>query len=220
MGLFNPCWGSLSRTDRPLWCDPLSFMSEQCGQCVKKKGETQSLVSTVCFLFTPLSLLLISSVVLWVESPSRLCSSLSLCPFLTLFSLFLRHLYFSFIPAAFTVSIHSHLPDSPYMLLLPPPPLYTQHPSPPVSLSPLKSEGKFIRSKNKHSSVLLHVTSPKAAPRYGWPCLFASSGGPHIHTHTHMQTHNKPQNAHTFQRTLKSSHHFYSPALLLSLSLP
>ncbi len=82
------------------------------------------------------------------------------------------------------------------------PPLFIHNTlSPPISLfPPFKSGGKFIRSKNKHFSVFLHVASPKAALRYGWPCLFASSGG----LHTQLQ-HTPQKRTHFPKDTQKQS---------------
>lgn len=142
-------------------------------------------------------------------------------PHLLCFLLFLsfpspHHLYFSSYPAAFTVYIYSHLLYLPYMPSASP---FTHniHPSPPVPrLHPHKTgykfRGKFIRSKNKHVSVSVLLPcrvpqgcamlwmGPVCSPRL-WPA----------------QT---PQSAHTLKRTLESSYHFYSPALLLPLNPP
>lgn len=54
MGHFHPCWGSLSRTDGDFGCNPVSSLSEQCGQCIQKR-ETQSMASTVSSPSPPVS---------------------------------------------------------------------------------------------------------------------------------------------------------------------
>lgn len=72
------------------------------------------------------------------------------------------------------------------------------HNIPPHLYSPLyrrmaiKAEGNSLDLKISMSLSLCscRVASPKAATRYGWPCLFASSGGPYTHSqHTPQDTH-------------------------------
>ena len=109
---------------------------------------------------------------------------------------------FSSVPAVSTVSVHFHLLSLPYM------PLPPTHNTP---LSPLllplnshknsfKSGGKFIRSKNKQVPVfvLLLCCVPKG-------CTMLLMG--HVCSPRLGSVHT--QNTHAFQRTLRSSYHFY-----------
>lgn len=120
------------------------------------------------------------------------------CPFLTPLSLSFTtfsHLF----QLLFPVSI---IPTSPICpTCLRPPPL-CMTPTPPHLYSPstptrmaIKAEGNSLDLKISMSLSLCscRVASPKAAPRYGWPCLFASSG---VRTHTH-NTHHR---AHTLSK--------------------
>lgn len=79
----------------------------------------------------------------------------------------------------------------------------------------LKVEGNSLDLKIRMSLPLCscRVASPKAAPCYGWALSFLLVCGPHAHTPT---THTR--DSYTFQRTLRSSYHFYSAALLSLLS--
>lgn len=73
-----------------------------------------------------------------------------------------------------------------------PPQLY--FPSTPTRMAIIAEEHSLnLKISMSLSLCSCRGTSPKAAPRYGWPCLFASSGGPFTHsqhtpqnnTHTH-----------------------------------
>lgn len=106
----------------------------------------------------------------------------------------------------------------PASLLLPPkyatPSPLPYSPSTPTRMA-RKAEGNSLDLKISMSLSLCscRVASLRAAPRYEWPCLLASSGGPHTHTHSR----HTPQNAHSFQRTLKSSYHFCSAAFVIAV---
>ena len=119
-----------------------------------------------------------------VKSPSRLCFLLS--------SVLSHHPYFSYSSLQYPSILPHHLPYKPS-----PSPPNTQHPSLPHSPSTptgmaIKVEGNSLDLKISMSLSLCscRVASPRAAPRYEWPCLLASSGGPHTHTHgTHHRMH-------------------------------
>lgn len=83
----------------------------------------------------------------------------------------------------------------PASLLLPPkyttPSPLPYSPSTPTRMA-RKAEGNSLDLKISMSLSLCscRVASLQAAPRYEWPCLLASSGGPHTHTHgTHHGMH-------------------------------
>lgn len=197
MGHFPPCWGSLSRSDGHLRCDPVSSLSEQCGQCVQKRETHASGVNSL-LSFHPPSLLLTFSIF------SFFCRRKNLTPgFVSRFLVSFPHLslplsitsIFSSIPAASTVSIHSHLPYLPYMPS--PSPSYTT-PLPtytPPHKNGYKSGGKFIRSKNKHVSVsvLLPCRVPQGCTALWMALSVRLVWGPctHHRTHTLSKGHSK-----------------------------
>lgn len=79
-----------------------------------------------------------------------------------------------------------------------------------------KAEGNSLDLKIRMSLSLCscRVASPTAAPCYGWVLSVCLIWGPSTHSQHTLPTHT----TNTFQRTLRSSYHFYSPVLLLSLS--
>lgn len=108
---------------------------------------------------------------------------------------------FLIFPAAFTECIQqSHLPYLPYMpspsLLIhnAPPQLY--FPSTPTRMAIIAEEHSLnLKISMSLSLCSCRGTSPKAALRYGWPCLFASSGGPFTHSQ-----HTPQNNTHTLSK--------------------
>lgn len=149
------------------------------------------LASTVSSLFTPR---LFSSPSLF--SPFSVVGKISLlalflgfwCPFLTSLSLFPSPLFSLLFQL---LRLYLSIPTSPICPTCRRPPLHTQHPSPPIpplTRMAIKAEGNSLDLKISMSLSLCscRVASPKAALRYGWPCLFASSG---VRAHTTERTH-------------------------------